>query len=347
MESATEVATRASTTLSAKSIKHYTFCIATIERLCKANRELMNESEMNTAFPTLYFTNPEGVVGALMSAQPPYQLSSLISMISSVLWHMRVNVADCLGADEPLNEFHLYPYIQHRDYLQALLDKQTHERKGDLSSKEKKNYLSWPAVDTVYRDKMVGVDVRGLKPSFDAIQDLVVASLYILQPPIRADYANMRVFLSAEEVPADFRGNHFVLDPPMFVLYDYKNAKHRDAKRKPLVNPVGEELRDILADWLTVNPTEWLLVTRIGKSETCGFRPMTENGLSVRVRSIFKRWTGVAASINTLRHAFASHLRDTGASAEEKKAVAAAMCHHPNTSEAYVRKPKTNASSCA
>jgi site-specific recombinase XerD len=62
------------------------------------------------------------------------------------------------------------------------------------------------------------------------------------------------------------------------------------------------------------------------------------------VRSIFKRWTGVAASINTLRHAFASHLRDTGASAEEKKAVAAAMCHHPLTSEAYVRKPKTNAS---
>jgi hypothetical protein len=340
MESATEVATRASTTLSAKSIKHYTFCIAAIERLCKVNRELINESEMDTAFPTLYFTNPEGVVGALMSAQPSYQLSSLISMMSAVLWHLKTNIADCLGAEEPLNEFHLYPYIQHRDYLQALLDKQTHERRGDLSSKEKKNYLSWPAVEKTYRERMTGVDVRGVKPSFDGIQDLVVASLYVLQPPIRADYANMRVFLSAEEVPTDFRGNYFVLDPPMFVLYDYKNAKHRDAKRKPLVNPVGEELRDILADWLSVNPTEWLLVTREG----CGFRPMTENGLSVRVRSIFKRWTGVAASINTLRHAFASHLRDTGASAEEKKAVAAAMCHHPLTSEAYVRKPKTNAS---
>ena len=125
---------RASTTLSAKSIKHYTFCIATIERLCKVNRELMNESEIDTAFPTLYFTNPEGIVGALMSAQPPYQLSSLISMLSAVLWHMKTNVADCLGAEEPLNEFHLYKYIQHRDYLQVLHDKEVHERKGDLSS---------------------------------------------------------------------------------------------------------------------------------------------------------------------------------------------------------------------
>jgi hypothetical protein len=336
-------ALKASNTLSAKTTKHYAFCIGTIERICKTNRELMNESEVDTAFPTLYFTNPEGIVGALMSAQPPYQLSSLISMLSAVLWHMKTNVADCMGPEEPLNEFNLYPYIQHRDYLQALHDKQVHERKGDLSSKERRNYLSWPTIEKVFREKMAGVDILGLKPSYDAVQDFVIASLYVLQPPIRADFANMRIFLSEEEVPADFRENHFVLDPPKIVLHKYKNAGRGGVAKEAHVNPVGEELRDILADWLTVNTSDWLLVTRKG----CGFTPMTENGLSVRVRSIFRRWTGVAASINTLRHAYASNLRDTGASAEEKKAAAASMCHHVLTSEAYVRKPKTNAFSRA
>jgi hypothetical protein len=338
---------RASTTLSAKTTKHYAFCIGTIERICKTNRELVNESEVDTAFPELYFTNPEGIVGALMSVRPAYQLSSLISMMSAILWHMRTNVADCLGAEEPLNEFHLYPYIQHRDYLQALHDKQVHERKGDLSSKERRNYLGWPAIEEVYRKKIAGIDVLGLKPGFDSVQDFVIASLYVLQPPIRADYAGMQVFLSVEEVPADFRENHFVLDPPMFVLWKFKNAGRGGVAKEAHVNPVGEELRDILADWLTVNTSDWLLVTRKGKSETGGFTPMTENGLSVRVRSIFRRWTDVAASINTLRHAYASNLRDMGASAEEKKAAAASMCHHPLTSETYVRKPKTNASSHA
>ena len=323
--------------LSATTIKHYTASIQAIERLCKTNRGLINATEVDTIFPVLYFTNPEGIVGALMSAQPSYQLSSLISMMSAILWHMRTNVASCLGADESLNEFHLFPYITHRDYLQAVLDTQIHDRKGDLSSKEKKNYLAWIDVENTYRKRMTGIGVRGLVPGFDAVQDFVIASLYVLQPPIRADYANMRVFLSSEEVPGDFRKNHFVLDPPMFVLYEYKNAGRGGVAKEAHVNPVCEELRDILSDWLCVNPSDWLLITRKGRDEIL---PMTENALSSRVRSIFKRWIGRAASINTLRHAYVSHLRDTGAGVDTKRDVAAVMMHAVTTSEKYVRKPK-------
>lgn len=296
----------------------------------------MNESEVDTAFPELYFTNPEGIVGALMSAQPPYQLSSLISMLSAVLWHLKTNVADCMGPEEPLNEFHLYKYIEHRNYLQALLDKQVHERNGGLSCKEKKNYMSWPAIEKVFREKIAGIDVRSLKPSFDAIQDWVIASLYVLQCPTRADYARMRVFLTCEDVPGDFKDNYFTLDPPAFTFWKYKNAGRGGVATTAHVNPVEGELLDILTDWLEVNDSDWLLVTRKGGE----LEPMTENALSLRVRSIFKRWTGRAASIGSLRHSFVSYLRDTNASATEKKAAAERMMHHPLTSETYVRKPK-------
>ncbi len=270
-----------------------------------------------------------------------YQLSSKISMISALLWHLRPET----------DEFHLYPFIKHRDYLQSLLALQVHERKGGLSEKETANYLEWDAVQRVYGDmtkrvmRRIAVATGGVgagagrgavaAPSIGELQDFVIVALYVLQPPIRADYGNMRVFLEAADVPTDFRDNYFVMYPDAkFVLWRYKNAGRGGLAAVADEHLVEGELLDVLTDWLSVNTTAWLLISKNGKG---GWGPMSENALSSRVRAVFSKWTGRPASINTLRHAYVSFVREVGAGAEEKRDVARRMMHHPLTSETYVR----------
>lgn len=265
-----------------------------------------------------------------------YTLSSKISMISALLWYLR-------GQAAAVDEFQLYPYIKHRDYLQTLLSLEVHERKGGLSKKEESNYMEWSEICEVYSQmvKRVRETKRGVE--MGELQDLVIAALYVLQPPIRADYGNMRVFLEAGDVPGDFRDNYFVLYPePKFVLWRYKNAGRGGVAVEADEHVVEGELLDVLEDWLSKNGTQWLLISRVGSGGAgagAGVRwgPMSENALSSRVRSIFRKWTGRTASINTLRHAYVSYVREQGAGTDEKRDVARRMMHHPLTSETYVR----------
>jgi hypothetical protein len=298
----------AACTLSAKSIEHYTFCLQLWQKRIGLSGE---------AFVERCIKGADDVLAVL--EQTDYQLSSKISMISALLWHLRPHT----------DEFQLYPFIKHRDYLQTLLALEVHKRKGGLSEKEQTNYMEWSMIRGVY-DKMVGHTKRGMQEW----QDFVIVALYVLQPPIRADYGNMRVFLEAGDVPADFRDNYFVMYPDAkIVLWRYKNAGRGGLAATADEHAVSGELLDVLTEWLSRNTTEWLLVSRKGS----GWGAMSENALSARVRAIFHRWTGRTASINTLRHAYVSFVRAAGAEAEEKRDVARKMMHHPLTSETYVR----------
>jgi hypothetical protein len=302
--------------MSAKTLAHYRFCVQTWEGLL---------SSSGTTFRNKCLHQPTVVLGGLDKTD--YKLSSKISMISALLWFLRT------GEGEKPDEFHLYPYIKHRDYLQSLLALEVHERGGELSKKEMANYIHWETIREVYT-KMAKRVMRSEGGALDQLQDFVIVALYVLQPPIRADYGNMRVFLEEGDVPSDFRDNYFVLYPDAkFVLWRYKNAGRGGLATKADEHKVEGELLEVLEDWLCKNKTPWLLISRLGS----GWRPMTENALSSRVRSIFKRWTGRAASINTLRHAYVSFLREGGAGTEEKRAAAQQMMHHPLTSETYVR----------
>jgi hypothetical protein len=298
--------------LSQKSLDHYAFCIQRWEKQIGVSGE---------AFIRTCLQQPAAVLKQL--EQSGYQLSSQISMISALLWHLRAMT----------DEFHLYPFIKHRDYLQSLLALEVHERNGELSEKEKANYLDWKDIVRVY-EKQIGRAEAMKKDMGGAWQDFVIVALYVLQPPIRADYGRMRVFLEAGDVPADFRDNYFVLYPDAkFVLWRYKNAGRGGVATVAEEHDVNGELLDVLTDWLSVNTTEWLLISRKGS----GWGAMSENALSSRVRAIFRKWTGRTASINTLRHAFVSFVRAAGAGSEEKRDVAKKMMHHPLTSETYVR----------
>jgi hypothetical protein len=301
---------------SAQTLKHYRFCISTLQSLSG----LAKDSD----FLCRCIAEPATILSLLTTSH--YTLSSQISYISAILWFIR-------DKEPQTDEFTLYPYIKHRDYLQSRLSLEVHERKGGLSEKEAANYIEWATIQGVYGRLVNHVGSRP-KGEIGEWQDFVIVALYVLQPPIRADYGNMRVFLELSEVPTNFRDNYFVLYPDAkFVLWRYKNAGRGGVAAKADEHAVEGELLEVLEEWLCKNKTPWLLISRIGS----GWRPMTENALSSRVRSIFRKWTGRAASINTLRHAYVSFLREGGAGANEKRTAAQQMMHHPLTSETYVR----------
>jgi hypothetical protein len=283
----------------------------------------------DAAFLAACVQQPAAVLAILDKSH--YTLSSKISMISALLWYIR--------SKQPVaDEFQLYPYIKHRDYLQSLLSLEVHERKGGLSKKEETNYMEWNEICEVYSQIVKRMHETKRAVEMGELQDLVIVALYVLQPPIRADYGNMRVFLEGGDVPGDFRDNYFVLYPePKFVLWRYKNAGRGGVAAEADEHTVKGELLDVLEDWLSKNGTPWLLISRIGSGGSSGWGPMSENALSSRVRSIFRKWTGRTASINTLRHAYVSYVRELGAGTEEKRDVARRMMHHPLTSETYVR----------
>lgn len=305
-------------TFSAKTLRHYQFCIGIWKKRIGDVGELT----------TVCLEQPASVLSVL--DQMEYQLSSKISMISALLWHLRTT------GGKAVDEFRLYPYIKRRDYLQNALALEVHDREGGLSKKEESNYLSWKEILDVYVKMTDRITARGgvSGVGIGELQDFVIVALYVLQPPIRADYGNMRVFLEAGDVPGDFRDNYFVLYPDAkFVLWRYKNAGRGGLAKVAQEHQVEGELLDVLTDWLGRNACEWLLISRKGGC----WGAMSENALSSRVRSIFHRWTGRTASINTLRHAYVTFVREEGAAADEKRDVARKMMHHPLTSETYVR----------
>jgi len=222
--------------------------------------------------------------------------NSSVAKITAIVWMLRSMYATDNTSVDPL-VIHRYLHLMNKSAEKR--DDAVEELAGKLTEKEEENFLTWDKIIEC-RDKMEKeLDTE----SFHDMTDFVIVSLYTYNPPTRVDYANMRVFITDEDVPSDFKDNHCIIDSskPRFVFWKYKTAKGDE----PTIVDIPHILQSILLKWLDINFTDYLLISQNQASKE--FIPMKENTLSTRVRSIFKRWTGKAASINTLRHAFVSY----------------------------------------
>ena len=141
----------------------------------------------------------------------------------------------------------------------------------------------------------------------------------------------MKVFIFDEDVPSNYKDNHCIIGGfnPRFVFWKYKTATGKE----PAINEIPDKLIEILYKWLEVNPSEHLLASKTGDKYT----PMTENTLCMRVKNIFKRWTGKSASINTLRHAFISYNSRNDQIIKDKEENARKMMHSSSMADKYRR----------
>ena len=209
------------------------------------------------------------------------------------------------------------PFVKLSKKVQELANKQL------LSPTEKAKYLPWKDI-LALKTKFIpsGDD----EDKFRAWQDYVIYCLYTMMPPMRADWAPMKVF---DKKPKEDKGNYLILRKKnsIVVLNEYKTHK----KFGRMEFKIPSSLYDVLVYWRTLNPSEWLILKTKGE-------PMTSANLSQYMSRMFLRHCDKGVTINTLRHSYITYMRaGKEMTLVQKDALAKTMMHTARENELYKR----------
>jgi len=149
----------------------------------------------------------------------------------------------------------------------------------------------------------------------------LVVSLYTLNAPVRADYAEMEVHTKYDKKRT---GNELIWNKtPKFIFRKYKTAKTYGE----VSIPVSKPLQKVIADWFNHlgNIPPYLLGS-----------PSTPNTFAVYVASTFKQLLGKELGVSMLRHAYITHMFPKLKSIKQKQDLAQKMLHSKDLQEKYV-----------
>jgi integrase len=155
------------------------------------------------------------------------------------------------------------------------------------------------------------------KKEFETFQNYLILSLYVLNPPRRLEYTDMKLHVVDE--------NHNYIKNKKFYFTTYKTSK----KYGEQVVPINPKLYYIIRKWKQLNPQrEWLLSTWEGNK-------LTPSMLTQRLNKIF----GKNVSVNMLRHIYISEnvLKDMPP-LEELEETAREMGHSVDTAITQYKK---------
>jgi hypothetical protein len=177
----------------------------------------------------------------------------------------------------------------------------------------------------------------------------VALALYLLQPPLRCDYADMLIHRKEDgELPRD-KNNYYDMERRKFILREYKNNKFYGDKEIDIEN---ERLIEILEQWCEeVNTTNWLIIisNRMGNKNAItksintavgyhDFRQMSKSDFSCFMTSFIKSRIGKSVGPQIIRKVFLSEKFPVTSTAEEHKLLAEKMCHSVTTQQQVYRK---------
>lgn len=206
------------------------------------------------------------------------------------------------------------------------LNKQVGDKAKDqeLSPAEQTKYLEWPQILEVYEKIRLAVNDP------QSYQDYLIISLYVLMPPVRLDYAEMKVVTIPPKNPTS---NYLVwplgATKPYFVFTEYKTAKTYGVSQS---NPLPQELCDIIRTWRALVDDEYLLIG--GNSDGL---PMKASELGQRIIRIFEKYSGKSIGVNILRHSYESWVRRNEMTFRESAEIARQMMHSETMSQLYRR----------
>jgi integrase len=192
-----------------------------------------------------------------------------------------------------------------------------------LTADEAEKYVEWPELLNTVTEKIFPAAT-----DLASYQDYLIASLYTLLPPIRLDYAEMKV-LPAE--PNTLEGNYLIVGgakkKPYFLLTQYKTARKYGEQRIA----IPDELARTIREWLTLaGEPEYFLLSQNGN-------PMPAWELGQTITRVFKKHLGKSVSVNILRHSYISWMRQGEISLKASTELATSMLHSPGMSQIYRR----------
>jgi len=198
-----------------------------------------------------------------------------------------------------------------------LYGRQNEKDKGqELSEKQTSNFVPY--------DELLAVQHRLAAKEDKTDRDwknLLVASLYTLNPPVRADYGSVRVFMKRRQGRT---GNELIWgqkDGAYFVMREYK-TKGTYGSVEIRVSP---ELHAVIDAWFA----------HVGKIPKFLLgRAITSNDLLGEIQDAF-RSTKKVIGVNLLRHAYITNFLKQPRSIKEKDTLADMMLHSRDRQEKY------------
>ena len=191
-------------------------------------------------------------------------------------------------------------------------------RKQELPENRKSNYLTKTELLEAYQKCYMEM-IQGNED----YHNWLVLALYALQPPVRADYCNMKIFAFRSAQTFDRENNYCSLggsDNSFFLFQKYKTAKTYGSVQVP-IHP------DIVG---------YITGRFIQKKEEYVLPPSwTPAYLSERVKTVCKKYTGKECSIGLIRHAWVFDLYKTNPTLAQKEELARCMLHSVAVQELY------------
>ena len=194
----------------------------------------------------------------------------------------------------------------------------------EKSEKQEKNWVSLDVLKKIMRKyKKEAME----NPNIKTVQKYLVSALYLLQPPKRLDFSNMKIIETRKE---DNGKNNFMLNlgrnKKYFIFNEFKTDKSQGSK-EVLIN---KELNSIINMWLKVNKSDDFLLNNRGQ-------PMSSNSLGKYITKIFEP-SGKSITLNLLRNIFVTENIDLEA-VQKAKNMAEMMDHSESTQKSvYLKK---------
>ena len=190
------------------------------------------------------------------------------------------------------------------------------DKEQKLTPKQEQNFATYPELREAQRRL---ADMEG-KTQQQWIH-YVLASLYTLNAPVRADYGDMKVF--GRRDARRTTGNELIWSgKPTFIFREYKTSK----KYGTVEIPVSKELRAVLTEWFAHlgSTPKYLLGSAI-----------SPNHLSTQLTNAFIS-TGKSIAVNLLRHAYIQyHLPSIATHTIKREDLARRMLHSTDRQQAY------------
>lgn len=315
---------------------------ARIRERIRANRPTLKESSITAyihslkklsqdifgkpTFSTRYFQDVDSIKSRLESARP--NPSTRSNVLSSIIVYLK-----------SLPDFPSGIMTKYSDW-QAELSRSQREKAGE-QSKSTREETNWMTIEDLQRLKARIQDTlltqrEGSKSHLDYFQRLIVLSLYTDIPPLRNDYANVKV-LDVPEYPAELNvntlntdHNYIHLPSGQLILCNYKTNKTYGIKSIDL----PQHLITLIRSWMRVRggskPHRFLLMN------ICGDRaPMTKNGLT---KYLNKLCAPKKVSTTMLRKIYLSHKYPVIHTLQEMQKDSYIMGHSIGTQQYTYRK---------
>jgi hypothetical protein len=145
----------------------------------------------------------------------------------------------------------------------------------------------------------------------ETLENRILAGLITQMPPVRLDYARLKVF---PKVQAGYKDNYIVLGSSpktsQFIAQRHKTAKTYGALRRTLT----PEVYAVVKEWNDMHPGAILL-------------DMTDNSLGKRIPTLMKKYVGDAITMNDIRHSYITAARKGDKSKAEVESIAHMMGH--------------------